>query len=88
MPTSTPIRVRPTNARATGDVVGDLAVEVDPAAVGLDRQRLGRLDAHFAHYVDGGLLPGWLILVTRGGRIAHLATYGDRDVEALSLIHI
>ncbi len=62
--------------------MGDLAVEVDPTAVGLDRRRLSRLDAHFARYVDGGLLPGWLILVSRAGRIAHLATYGQRDREA------
>ncbi len=62
--------------------MGDLSVEVDPTAVGLDRQRLSRLDAHFARYVDGGLLPGWLILVSRGGRVAHLSTYGRRDIEA------
>jgi CubicO group peptidase (beta-lactamase class C family) len=62
--------------------VGELSVEVDPGAVGLDGQRLRRLDAHFARYVDDGLLPGWLIVVSRKGRIAHLETYGQRDMEA------
>ncbi|HXQ60974.1 MAG TPA: serine hydrolase domain-containing protein [Acidimicrobiales bacterium] len=62
--------------------MGELAVEVEPTAVGLDPQRLRRLDAHFARYVDGGLLPGWLILVSRDGRVAHLSTYGRRDIEA------
>jgi len=61
--------------------VGALSVDVDPAAVGLDPRRLARLDAHFARYVDDGLLPGWLILVSRQGRVAHLATYGQRDTE-------
>ena len=58
-----------------------IAVEVDPDEVGLDADRLARLDAHFARYVDDGRLPGWLLAVTRGGRVAHLATYGWRDKE-------
>ncbi len=61
--------------------MGELTVEVDPGAVGLDPQRLARLDAHFGRYVDEGLLPGWLILVSREGRVAHLSTYGRRDIE-------
>jgi CubicO group peptidase (beta-lactamase class C family) len=32
--------------------------------------------------VDDGLLPGWLLVLTRAGKVAHLATYGMRDVEA------
>jgi CubicO group peptidase (beta-lactamase class C family) len=59
-----------------------LQVEVQPEAVGFDGKRLARLDSHFARYVDDGRLPGWLILVSRAGRIAHLSTYGRRDVEA------
>jgi CubicO group peptidase (beta-lactamase class C family) len=60
----------------------NLKVDIDPAEVGFDAQRLGRIDAHFARYVDDGRLPGWLSLVARGGQIAHLSTYGKRDVEA------
>jgi CubicO group peptidase (beta-lactamase class C family) len=62
--------------------VGELTVEVDPAQVGFDGRRLARLDAHFARYVDEGLLPGWLLLVSRRGRVAHFSTYGRRDIEA------
>jgi CubicO group peptidase (beta-lactamase class C family) len=62
--------------------VGALSVEVDPASVGLDENRLRRLDTHFARYVDDGLLPGWLVLVTRDGHVVHLTTYGRRDIEA------
>src|SRR4051812_37038735 len=59
-----------------------LAVEVDPAKVGFDAKRLSRIDTHFRRYVDDGKLPGWLVLVARGGEIAHLSTYGQRDMEA------
>lgn len=59
-----------------------LEVEVQPEEVGFDAGRLARIDRHFARYVDGGRLPGWLVLVSRDGRIAHLSTYGLRDMEA------
>lgn len=62
--------------------MSDIDVEVDPAEVGLDAERLARIDTHFRRYVDDGRLPGWLVLVSRGGRIAHLSTYGLRDIEA------
>jgi CubicO group peptidase (beta-lactamase class C family) len=60
----------------------NLKVEIDAAEVGFDSGRLARMDTHFARYVDDGRLPGWLALVARGGQIAHLSTYGQRDVEA------
>ncbi|WP_158892824.1 serine hydrolase domain-containing protein [Amycolatopsis anabasis] len=59
----------------------DLAV-ADPAELGFDQGRLARIDRHFARYVDDGLLPGWLTVVARHGRIAHLSHYGQRDLEA------
>lgn len=62
--------------------MGRIDVEVDPAEVGFDAARLRRIDEHFAHYVDDGRLPGWLTLVCRRGKVAHLSTYGQRDVEA------
>ena len=58
-----------------------LKVEVDPADVGLDAERLNRIDRHLAAYVDDGRLPGWSVLVARHGQIAHLSTYGCRDIE-------
>jgi CubicO group peptidase (beta-lactamase class C family) len=62
--------------------MSDLKVELDPTEAGFDPDRLARIDSHFASYVDDGRLPGWLVLVTRGGRVVHLATCGRRDTEA------
>ncbi|MEV0693935.1 serine hydrolase domain-containing protein [Streptomyces sp. NPDC050388] len=59
-----------------------LRQEVDPAEAGLDAKALDRLDRHFAHEVDEGRLPGFLVAVARGGRVAHLTAYGRRDVAA------
>lgn len=56
-------------------------VEVDPGEVGFDAQRLQRIDTHFQRYVDDGRLAGWLVLVARDGEVAHLSTYGRRDIE-------
>jgi CubicO group peptidase (beta-lactamase class C family) len=55
---------------------------VEPGAVGLDAERLARLDRRFQRYTDERLLPGWLIAVMRDGELAHLSTSGHRDVEA------
>jgi CubicO group peptidase (beta-lactamase class C family) len=63
-------------------VATELKVEVDPAEVGFDARRLSRIDRHFARYVDDELLPGWLAVVTRHGKIAHIASAGQRDVAA------
>ena len=62
--------------------MGGLTQEVDAAEVGLDPVRLGRIDRHFARYVDDGRLPGWLITVSRHGRLAHVSCRGFRDIEA------
>jgi CubicO group peptidase (beta-lactamase class C family) len=59
-----------------------LEVEVEPGQVGFDAPRLRRIDRHFARYVEDGRLPGWLVLVSRRGRIVHLAACGRRDLEA------
>ncbi len=59
-----------------------LRQEVDPGEVGLDAKALDRLDQHLAHDVDEGRLPGYLVAVARGGRVAHLTTHGHRDVAA------
>ena len=60
----------------------ELKVEVEADEVGFDAKRLGRIDTHFARYVDDGRLPGWLILISRAGKIVHLGLYGQRDREA------
>jgi CubicO group peptidase (beta-lactamase class C family) len=62
--------------------MADFGINVDPAEVGFDAARLGRIDKHFAAYVDDGRLPGYQIAVSRRGGIAHLASYGSADIEA------
>ncbi|MEU1056743.1 serine hydrolase domain-containing protein [Streptomyces sp. NPDC005876] len=59
-----------------------LRQEIDPDGAGLDGKALDGLDRHFAREVDEGRLPGFLVAVARGGRIAHLTTYGRRDIAA------
>lgn len=59
-----------------------LEIEVDPGEVGFDAARLNRIDEHFAKYVEAGKLPGWLALVSRHGKIAHLSTHGMRDIAS------
>jgi CubicO group peptidase (beta-lactamase class C family) len=61
--------------------VGELQVEVEAGAVGLDEGRLSHIDQHFAPYVDDGRLPGWLLVVARHGRVAHVGVNGWRDRE-------
>jgi CubicO group peptidase (beta-lactamase class C family) len=62
--------------------MADFSINVEPGEVGLDAQRLRRIDAHFRKYVDDGLLPGWQIMVSRRGKVAHLSSYGMADKEA------
>jgi CubicO group peptidase (beta-lactamase class C family) len=59
-----------------------LEVEVEAGEAGFDAGRLARIDRHLARSVEDGRLPGWLVLVSRHGRIVHLATCGRRDLEA------
>jgi CubicO group peptidase (beta-lactamase class C family) len=59
-----------------------LKVDADPGEVGLDPDRLRRLDDAFRSYVDDGRLPGWTIAVTRRGKVAHLTHHGLADLES------
>ena len=55
---------------------------VSPASVHLSAARLQRLDQHLSqHYVDAGRLPGTVLLVARGGELAHVHAAGMRDRE-------
>ncbi len=60
----------------------ELKVEIDPTEAGFAPDRLARIDRHLARYVDDGWLPGWLVVVSRDGRVVHLGVRGQRDVEA------
>lgn len=53
--------------------MSELKTEAEPAELGLDPDRLRRIDRHFARYVDDGRLPGWLITVSRHGRPVYVA---------------
>jgi CubicO group peptidase (beta-lactamase class C family) len=55
---------------------------VDPDELGLDPGRLRRIDAHFDRYVETERLPGYAVLVSRGGEVGHFAMYGKRDRES------
>jgi len=59
-----------------------IEAEIEARAAGFDPGRLARIDRHFAGYVDDGRLPGWLVLVSRHGRIAYTSACGWRDLEA------
>jgi CubicO group peptidase (beta-lactamase class C family) len=61
--------------------MSELAVQVEPIEVGFDATRLARIDAYLQRYVDDGRLPGYVVAVTRRGRVAHLATGGWQHVE-------
>ena len=54
----------------------------DPSRLGFDAGRLARIDDHFRRYVDDGRLPGWQVVISRGGEVAHASTYGHRDRDA------
>jgi CubicO group peptidase (beta-lactamase class C family) len=62
-------------------VGSDLIVSTDPAEVGFDPARLGRIDRRLARWVDDGQLPGFLVTVARHGRLVHVGRHGLRDVE-------
>ncbi|HET6288140.1 MAG TPA: serine hydrolase domain-containing protein [Amycolatopsis sp.] len=60
----------------------ELKVDVDPAEVGFDAERLRRIDKHFDGYLERNRIPGYLAVVARNGKVAHLASNGQRDIEA------
>src|SRR6188472_283304 len=53
-----------------------------PEAVGLSTPRLERLHTVMQQYVDGQRLPGLVTIIVRNGKVAELAAYGKRDIEA------
>ena len=55
---------------------------VPPETVGISSQRLGRLSAAMQQLVDAHRLAGITTMVARHGKVAHLGTFGQRDVEA------
>jgi CubicO group peptidase (beta-lactamase class C family) len=62
--------------------MADFGINVDPGEAGMDARRLQRIDAHFRRYVDDGRLAGWQVMVSRHGKVVHLASYGLADKES------
>ena len=59
----------------------DLTVS-DPAALGFDPGRLARIDDFITErYLDTGRFPGFSLLISRRGEIAHLSAQGKRNLE-------
>jgi CubicO group peptidase (beta-lactamase class C family) len=55
---------------------------VVPETLGLDSERLGRINRAMQGYVDQGKLPGAITVVARRGEIAHAECVGWMDLEA------
>jgi CubicO group peptidase (beta-lactamase class C family) len=55
---------------------------VDPAEAGLNGERLARIPAYFAPYIEKGKLPCMAVLVARGGQVAHLSFQGATEMGA------
>jgi CubicO group peptidase (beta-lactamase class C family) len=53
-----------------------------PEAVGFSSSRLQRLDAVMRDYADRDRVSGLVTVVVRNGKVAELAAYGRRDIEA------
>lgn len=54
---------------------------VEPEAVGMSSERLGRIRVAMQRYVDKKLVPGVVSLVARKGKVAYLDAVGLQNVE-------
>jgi CubicO group peptidase (beta-lactamase class C family) len=75
-------QISPDGSQGRAVPVSGLKVEAEPGELGLDAGRLARIDRHFARYVDDGRLAGWVLAVSRHGRVVHVASRGAADAEA------
>ena len=55
------------------------SVEVDPATVGMDADRLAELDARMAEALADSVSPGAVLAIARHGRFVRLRGYGKLD---------
>ena len=53
-----------------------------PKEVGLSAKRLARLAATFRQDIERNMIPGAVVLIARGGHVAHAEAFGWRDREA------
>lgn len=54
---------------------------VVPEAVGLSSERLNQIDTLLKADIEKGTIPGAVVLVARGGKIAYFKSFGMRDKE-------
>jgi len=59
--------------------VAGLEVEVEPTEVGLSPAHMAKASSQLQMYIDRGLLPGWLVVVSRAGKVAYVEAHGRRD---------
>ena len=57
-------------------------LRVVPEAVGMSSERLGRLDQVLESFVEEGRIPGYQLLVARGGHVVHESVHGSLDLES------
>ena len=53
----------------------------EPASVGLDPDRLARIDVAIDRAIERGQVPGAVVLVGRRGKVAYARAFGHRAVE-------
>jgi CubicO group peptidase (beta-lactamase class C family) len=53
-----------------------------PEQVGLSSERLDRITAQLESDIAAGVIPGAVLAIVRGGRIAYAEALGHRDKEA------
>jgi CubicO group peptidase (beta-lactamase class C family) len=54
--------------------------QVDPAAAGMNPERLRRIPSYFDSYIQKKKLPCCAVLVARGGQVAHLSFQGATEM--------
>ena len=59
----------------------ELKPESDPGKLGFDADRLNRMTQAFQGYVDGGQIPGAVVLIARKDKVAYFRAFGFRDRE-------
>ena len=64
------------------DMDASIIQQTDPSRLGLDPDRLHRIDDMMERYVTEGKTAGLLTLVSRNGENAHLASHGYMDLAA------
>ena len=72
-----------TRAEATLAAVADpTLISADAADLGIDPDRLSRVDRLTHGYVDSGRFPGVVTVIARGGEVVHHDVYGKADVKS------